>query len=334
MKKILFCLTAAIPMLFLSGFAAYSQTTSDNETALITYDGGFFVRNGSNWTEYRPFQKEGFWASYTQYSQDGNYYYISNSSCKVAIPTTNTANSIYILRDEEWKPIYTTRDIYNYFTDSSYKIYSYEGGYFVRDGKNWREYRPSDKVGAWSYYEQTEEQEYYYIIKSSANEVAIPKKDGWNVYLKVGDEWKVVYTGRNNYELESRYDYVAHFDSYVKKGEDIQDVKSAICFSRDGTGVIMLGSQHYSFSFNQAYAELDYYDEASFYLDEDPVDMIIIGTDEKHYVYIDDDYAEISYLPDIPFELTLEGPNEDGPKSHTAMAAEIKLLSEDQQFFK
>ena len=67
MKKILFCLTAAIPMLFLSGFAAYSQTTSDNETALITYDGGFFVRNGSNWTEYRPFQKEGFWASYTQY---------------------------------------------------------------------------------------------------------------------------------------------------------------------------------------------------------------------------------------------------------------------------
>ena len=36
-------------------------------TALVPYVGGYFVKNGDEWTEYRPADKTGKWSTYKQY---------------------------------------------------------------------------------------------------------------------------------------------------------------------------------------------------------------------------------------------------------------------------
>ena len=36
-------------------------------TAMVPYEGGYFVKNGNEWTEYRPADKTGKWSTYKQY---------------------------------------------------------------------------------------------------------------------------------------------------------------------------------------------------------------------------------------------------------------------------
>ena len=36
-------------------------------TALVPYEGGYFVKNGEKWSEYRPAHKTGLWSEYKQY---------------------------------------------------------------------------------------------------------------------------------------------------------------------------------------------------------------------------------------------------------------------------
>ena len=38
-------------------------------TALVPYVGGYFVKNGDEWTEYRPADKTGKWSTYKQYKE-------------------------------------------------------------------------------------------------------------------------------------------------------------------------------------------------------------------------------------------------------------------------
>ena len=70
-------------LLTLTCIGAAAQTTG-----LFTYDGGYFVKAGDYWTEYRPADKDGVWATYTQYGEETNYYQVSNSSCSLSIPKT------------------------------------------------------------------------------------------------------------------------------------------------------------------------------------------------------------------------------------------------------
>ena len=94
------------------------------ETGLFTYEGGFFVKNGTSWKEYRPKDKPGVWATYTQYSQDDKYYYISNDNGSLAIPE-KSINNFYRMEGGEWKVIYKTRVVYDHFSDSSVRLFCF-----------------------------------------------------------------------------------------------------------------------------------------------------------------------------------------------------------------
>lgn len=72
------------------------------QTGIYSYDGGYFLRNGSHWEEYRPDYKTGVWASYEQYNEEANFFNIKNSACSVSVPKTASANFFYAKPGEDW----------------------------------------------------------------------------------------------------------------------------------------------------------------------------------------------------------------------------------------
>lgn len=58
-------------LLFVLSFVLVSA----QETGLFVYDGGYFVRNGDSWEEYRPDQNEGVWATYEQINTDEHFFF-------------------------------------------------------------------------------------------------------------------------------------------------------------------------------------------------------------------------------------------------------------------
>ena len=83
------------------------------QTGLYVYDGGYFLRNGNVWTEYRPGNKDGVWATYNQFNEkDNNYYHIKNSVSTMAIPKT-ADNNFYIYNNGNWEIVYYTTCIYD-----------------------------------------------------------------------------------------------------------------------------------------------------------------------------------------------------------------------------
>ena len=269
-------------LLTLTCIGAAAQTTG-----LFTYDGGYFVKAGDYWTEYRPADKDGVWATYTQYGEETNYYQVSNSSCSLSIPKTSN-NNFYIWEDGEWKVIYTTKHIYGYFNDESREIYAYnQGGYFVRDGNTWREYRPDKKTGIWATYTQYKEDDNYFYMRSSVSEVCVPKEGRNDFYLLNDGEWMKCYTTSAIYvtktpaaggnsttsiDEESGYDYVFRYKSYSRveyKEEESEyplinfflggvtyreeteqiDLPAKVCISRNGKMMIELGGDCFYLTF-------------------------------------------------------------------------------------
>ena len=85
---------------------------NDSGRDLYCHENGYFVRDGNAWRLYLPEKRSGVWASFTTYSEDDNFYYVSNSSGKMAIPK-ESANSFYLAgSDGEWNKSYTDTDIY------------------------------------------------------------------------------------------------------------------------------------------------------------------------------------------------------------------------------
>ena len=122
---------------------------SAQNSGLFTHTRGYFIKNGDSWEEYLTSSRAGRWSSYSQYSEDANYYYISNSSCSVAVPKTS-ANSFYLRNGDDWDIVYQTRRVYGSFNDSGRDLYCHEKGYFVREGNAWRLYLPEKRSGVWA----------------------------------------------------------------------------------------------------------------------------------------------------------------------------------------
>lgn len=72
-------ITCALSLI--SAIGTFAQTTG-----LYAYDGGYFIKNGNSWEEYRPDVSEGVWATYEQYNEEANFYNIQNSLCVVSVP--------------------------------------------------------------------------------------------------------------------------------------------------------------------------------------------------------------------------------------------------------
>ena len=120
--------------------AMQAQTT----TALVTYEGGYFVKDGDVWKEYRPAHKTGVWNSYKQFGEDDTFYYVKNKKCYVAIPKLYK-DKIYIDRnkgEKNWEVVYNTLSVHQRCPDTDGLFYSYRNhrkehseydGYYVRD---------------------------------------------------------------------------------------------------------------------------------------------------------------------------------------------------------
>lgn len=169
------------------------------ETGLFTYEGGFFVKNGTSWKEYRPKDKPGVWATYNQYSQDDKYYYISNDNGSLAIPE-KSINNFYRMEGGEWKVIYKTRVVYDHFSDSSVRLFCFPTGYFVRDGKTWRFYLPEKQSSLWATFTQYDEDDKFFYLSNSSDKMCVPKRADLQIFLWKDGKWSANYTVTEIYD--------------------------------------------------------------------------------------------------------------------------------------
>ena len=173
------------------------------ETGLFTYEGGFFIKDGNIWKEYRPKDKPGIWNTYSQYGEEANYYNIRNNTITLAIPKTSN-NNFYKRENGEWRIIYTTRVIYSYFKDSSVGLFCFETGYYVRDKKKWRLYLRDKKEGLWTDFVLYDVDDKFFYLKNDSAKVCVPKRADLNCFLwnKNNEKWEA------NYSITEIYDKI------------------------------------------------------------------------------------------------------------------------------
>ena len=231
-------------------------------TALVPYVGGYFVKNGEEWTEYRPADKVGKWSTYKQYKENDTFFYVKNKKCNLAIPKLGK-DMIFIDREKngKWEQVYTTIDVHHQCTEPDGLFYCYNdgrgrehNGYFVRlDGGVWHEYAPGKKRGVWAEFKQTGEDKDYFIVESTENIVRIPKREGLNfIITKPGyDGWRGGYTTKAIYDRSAAYLY--HFDfeyhGAAKRGNNFKLNKKGGRISLDNKCNLQIafGGKHYDF---------------------------------------------------------------------------------------
>ena len=231
-------------------------------TALVPYVGGYFVKNGDEWTEYRPADKVGKWSTYKQYKENDIFFYVKNKKCNLAIPKLGK-DMIFIDREKngKWEQVYTTIDVHHQCTEPDGLFYCYNdgrgrehNGYFVRlDGGVWHEYAPGKKRGVWAEFKQTGEDKDYFIVESTENIVRIPKREGLNfIITKPGyDGWRGGYTTKAIYDRSVAYLY--HFDfeyhGAAKRGNNFKLNKKGGRISLDNKCNLQIafGGKHYDF---------------------------------------------------------------------------------------
>lgn len=232
-----------------SAIGTFAQTTG-----LYAYDGGYFIKNGNSWEEYRPDFQEGVWATYEQYNEEEHFYNIQNSQCVVSVPKSAANQFYYAKPGDKWQPIYNTKEIYEYMPDSERDIYCYEGGFFVRDGLTWREYRPGNKHELWATYEQKSANEYFFFIGNESNDVAIPRSDsGENIFLSKDGNWTPIYSmtgiydGAKGYEYSMSFKWWQAYDAETKEYGDSLSRVSRVCFNTDGRGEVRYSGERFQF---------------------------------------------------------------------------------------
>lgn len=245
MKKVLFLLS----IMLAATLAATAQSTG-----LFTYDGGFFIKRGNTWEEYRPTDKSGVWLTYVQTKENDNFHYLKSERCEVAVPKSSS-NKIFIRRDpalHEWSVIYNTKDIYNHFSEQSTLIYCYKGGYIVRNGNEWHEYKTDRKYGLWASYRQHAEDDNFFIAKNEDEKIAIPKKTQNSFFIWKNDKWEASHKATAIYDPSATYDYNFIFDTYTTDNDgEKQNDGARISFNRSGSIQIAYGNKHRNLRFSE-----------------------------------------------------------------------------------
>lgn len=174
------------------------------QSVLCLYKGGYFIRNGNTWYEYRPQSKDAVWNQYTQYSTDDNYYYVKNSVCKISIPKKPN-NSIWINKGSDWKVLYTTIHVYNYCPQRSSHLFCFEDGFFIKKGNKWDLYMPlKSATEVWNSYTEYKKDKDYYYIKNSKDDIAIPRSPNNSFYLMKSGDWKKWKSSLALYDAQSK----------------------------------------------------------------------------------------------------------------------------------
>lgn len=234
-------------------------------TALVTYEGGYFIKDGKEWTEFRPADKVEPWNEYKQYKEDDKFYYIKSKRCNVAVPKISH-DKIYVDRKKNgnWEVVYNTLNVhllcpegdalYYTYRNHSLKHYEYDG-YFVRDNQNWREYRPRLKSELWAEFKQTAEDQKYFTLESSNNIVYIPKtiNDDIIIKSKKNSNWTGGYAIQAVYDRSATYRYSFYYTkSGQLKGKDnpvLTDKTARISFDNKCNIQIAFDGKHYDLTY-------------------------------------------------------------------------------------
>lgn len=184
-------------------FIISSVIAMAGDSGLFTYEGGFFIKSGNTWKEYRPKDKPGIWATYTQYNEEENFYNINNSNVTLAIPK-KSKNDFYKRVNGEWQVVYKTRIVYPSFVDSSVRLFCFTTGFYVRDGKKWRLYLPEKQSALWADFDQYYEDDKFFYLKNSSDKVCVPKRADLSCFLwnKSTEKWEA------NYSITEIYDHI------------------------------------------------------------------------------------------------------------------------------
>lgn len=249
MKKVFFIFT-----FLLAGFScAVAQTT-----ALVVYEGGYFVKDGKKWEEYRPADKAGLWSSYKQWREDDTFFYLKNKKCQLAIPKVKK-DKIFIARERggKWEVVYNTIDVHHMCPNKDGLFYCYNdgrgdwhNGYFVRNNTSWVEYAPGKQRQVWADFKQTGEDDNYFYIESTKNKVSVPKRPELNfVITKLNyDGWRGGYTTKAIYDRSAQYDYNFYFKNAEQKKKYIAN-GARVSFDRSGNIQVAYNGKHYDLGY-------------------------------------------------------------------------------------
>ena len=105
---------------------SFAMTAFAQTTALVAYEGGYFVKNGDNWTEYRPQDKAEAWNEYKQYKENDIFYFLDSKRCRVAIPKL-ACDKIFVDRNknENWEVVYNTISVHPFCPNEKGPFYCY-----------------------------------------------------------------------------------------------------------------------------------------------------------------------------------------------------------------
>lgn len=234
-------------------------------TALVTYEGGYFIKDGKEWTEYRPADKVEPWNEYKQYNEDDKFFYLESKRCNVSVPKISH-DKIYVDRKKNgnWEVVYNTLNVhflcpegdalYYTYRNHSLKHYEYDG-YFVRDNLNWREYRPRLKSGVWAEFKQTAEDYRYFTLESAHNIVYIPKTTDDDIVIKDKDNrnWSGGYAIQAVYDRSATYLYSFYYTkSGLLKGKnkyELTENTARISFDNKCNIQISFNGKHYDLTY-------------------------------------------------------------------------------------
>lgn len=267
-------------------------------TALVTYKGGYFLKEGGEWTEFRPADKAGKWSEYKQYKEDDKFFYVKNKKCELAIPKLYKDN-IFIKRDKkgEWTVVYNTLSVHLLCPEGDALYYTYRNhsmkhseydGYFVRDNMNWREYRPRLKSGVWAEFKQTAEDRKYFTLESSNNIVYIPKTTDDDIVIKdkSNSNWRGGYAIQAVYDLSATYRYNFYYPKSGRlKGKNnpaLSGKAARISLDSKCNLQVALDGKHYDFTYTSIeIAEID------------GKEAILITIDKKNRIWLFDGTAQV-----------------------------------------
>ena len=237
---------------------SFAMTAFAQTTALVAYEGGYFVKNGDNWTEYRPQDKAGAWNEYKQYKENDIFYFLDSKRCRVAIPKL-ACDKIFVDRkkNENWEVVYNTISVHPFCPNEDGPFYCYTttsieyDGYFVRDNGKWREYRPNMKRGLWAEFDEVGEDESFFYLESKHNTVQVPKNTNNRFVIRKNDNssWRGGYTAAAIYDTSTNsgnnytYNLGYHSTFVAKRGNGYKQTKggSGIGFNTNGKIEIKYG---------------------------------------------------------------------------------------------
>ena len=240
---------------------SFAVTAFAQTTALVAYEGGYFVKNGDKWTEYRPQDKKEAWNEYKQYKENDIFYFLDSKRCRVAIPKL-ARDKIFVDRkkNENWEVVYNTISVHPYCPNGDGPFYCYTttsieyDGYFVRGNGKWKEYRPNMKRGLWAEFDEVGNNENYFILESEHNTVMVPKTTLNRFIITKHDNssWRGGYTTAAIYDTSAKninhYSYKLDYQKtfVAKRGNNYKQTKNnySIHFDTRGSIDIICDDKH------------------------------------------------------------------------------------------